>query len=88
MHHFDYRDGVLHAEDVAIPAEVVEDDHVGVPAMLVALGLAKSNGNAKDLLKQGAVSLDGEKVTEARVPRESLVGKTLKVGKHQFRKLT
>jgi tyrosyl-tRNA synthetase len=75
------------AEEVSIPAEALEDGQVSVPTMLVALGLAASNGKAKDLLKAGAVSLDGEKLTEARVAADALVGKTLKVGKHQFRKL-
>lgn len=75
------------AEEVSIPAEAVEDGQVSIPTMLVALGLAASNGKAKDLLKAGAVSLDGEKLQEARVTAESLLGKTLKVGKHQFRKL-
>lgn len=76
------------AEEAAIPSEVVEDGQVNVPLMLVALGLAKSNSNAKDLMKAGAVSIDGEKLQEARVSSETLTGKTLKVGKHQFRKLT
>lgn len=75
------------AEEVSIPAEALEDGQVSIPTMLVALGLAASNGKAKDLLKAGAVSLDGEKLTEARVAADTLVGKTLKVGKHQFRKL-
>lgn len=75
------------AEEVAIPADAVEDGQVNLPLMLVSLGLAKSNGNAKDLMKAGAVSVDGEKLQDARVAVEALTGKTLKVGKHQFRKL-
>jgi len=60
---------------------------VSIPALVVALGLAKSNGAVKDLVKAGAIALDGEKVTELRLAHADLVGKTMKVGKHEFRKL-
>ena len=52
--------------------------------------MAKSNGAARDLMKAGAVSLDAEKVTDpsARLTRAELAGKLLRVGKHQFKKLT
>ncbi len=60
---------------------------VSVPAIIFGLGLAKSNGAAKDLISAGAVALDGEKVGELRLPIDDVRGKTLRVGKHQFRKL-
>lgn len=84
---FSKRQQPVEAEEVAIPEESIEDGQVGVPGMLVALGMAKSNGAAKDLLKAGAVSLEGEKLTELRVPADQLRGKVLKVGKHQFKRL-
>jgi tyrosyl-tRNA synthetase len=84
---FSKREQPVEAEEATIPEESVEDGTVKLPLLLVALGLAKSNGAAKELLKSGAVSLDGEKLTEAILPLATLHGKTLKVGKHQFRKL-
>ncbi len=75
------------AEEAVILPEWVEDGFVSIPALVVALGLAKSNGAVKDLVKAGAISLDGEKVTELRLAHADLVGKTMKVGKHEFRKL-
>lgn len=75
------------AEEVTIPAEALDGDQVNLPGLLVALGLAKSNSNAKDLMKAGAVSADGEKLTDPRIGTDALIGKTLKVGKHQFRKV-
>ncbi|HEY0866157.1 MAG TPA: tyrosine--tRNA ligase [Fimbriimonas sp.] len=77
----------VEAEEAAIPAEAIEEGMVNVPAMVVALGLAKSNGAAKDLLKSGAVALDGEKVSDFRLSLDAARGKVLRVGKHQFRKL-
>jgi tyrosyl-tRNA synthetase len=50
-------------------------------------GLSVSNSKAKDLIIAGAVSIDGKKITDFNVPFDQLVGKILKVGKHQFRKL-
>lgn len=84
---FSQRKQPVDAEEVAIPEEVIEGGEVLVPQMLVALGLAKSNGNAKDMMKAGAVSLDGEKLQDNRAKVDALRGKTLKFGKHQFRKL-
>jgi tyrosyl-tRNA synthetase len=58
--------------------------------MISAMGLAKSNGEARRLIQAGAVSLEGEKVDDpfASMPVKDLRGKVLRVGKHQFRKLT
>ncbi len=85
---FSKRSAVTEAEEVAIPAEL--GDPVGLVGLVVALGLAKSNGSAKDLVKAGAVSLGEDKVTDlgARFEREALVGQVLRVGKHQFRRLS
>lgn len=84
---FSKRQQPVEAEEVAVPAESVSEGFVSVPALVVALGLAKSNGAVKDLVKAGAISLEGEKVTELRLPLDDVQGKVLKVGKHQFRKL-
>jgi tyrosyl-tRNA synthetase len=84
---FSKRSVPVEAEEVALPASAVEEGFVSIPALAVALGLAKSNGAVKDLVKAGAVALDGEKVTELRVPESDVSGKVLRVGKHQFRKI-
>ncbi|CAN5376987.1 tyrosine--tRNA ligase [soil metagenome] len=82
---FSKRQQPVEAEEVSLPDGLEEGGFVSVPALIVALGLAKSNGDAKKLVAAGAVSLDGEKVSDLRVatPR----GKVLKVGKHQFRRI-
>ena len=84
---FSKRQQPVDAEEAPIPAEALSDGFVNVPALVTALGFAKSNGAAKDLIKAGAVSLDGEKVSELRLAAESVEGKTLRVGKHHFRRL-
>jgi len=79
------------------PSEVEEcrlaerwQDEVPIAQLIAELGMAKSNGAARDLIKQGGVSLDGVKLQDpfSKVPLAELVGKLLKVGKHQFRRLT
>jgi tyrosyl-tRNA synthetase len=84
---FSQRKVVIEAEDAAIPESVVFDGMVSIPSLVVALGLGTSNGKVKDLISAGAIALDGEKVTALSMPHGELVGKILKVGKHQFRKL-
>lgn len=77
------------AEIAPIPSDLDGQDGVPIAALIAALGLAKSNGQARQLMQAGAVSLDSEKLTlpAAKMPRVELVGKVLRVGKHQFRKL-
>jgi tyrosyl-tRNA synthetase len=84
---FSQRKQPVEAEEAEIPAEL--GDPVPLAALIATLGMAKSNGAAKDLIKAGAVSLDGGKVTDPtiRIAVVDLRGKLLKVGKHQFRKL-
>lgn len=84
---FSQRKVVTEADDAVIPESVIFDGMVSIPSLVVALGLAASNGKVKDLIGAGALALDGEKVTSLSVPHVDLLGKILKVGKHQFRKL-
>jgi tyrosyl-tRNA synthetase len=85
---FSKRQQPVDAEEAKVPAEAYQEDKVSLPALMTALGLTESNGEAKRLIKAGAVSLDGNKVAglEPAAPEE-IDNKVLKVGKHQFRKL-
>ena len=87
METFSKRQQPVDAPDAIIPSEL--EDPIPVANLIGALGLAKSNGNARDLMKQGAVSLDDAKLDDpfAKLPRGDLAGKVLRVGRHQFRRL-
>jgi tyrosyl-tRNA synthetase len=52
--------------DEPVPAEV------SLPALLTKSGLTKSNGEARRLIAQGGVRIDGTVVTSERIARESL----------------
>jgi tyrosyl-tRNA synthetase len=70
--------------DVALPA----GDPVHLPALLVdGLGVA-SNSEARRLIQQGAVKVNGEPAASVDVGREALTGALLQVGKRRFARLT
>ena len=75
-------------EGAAIPATL--GDPAPLAMLIAELGMAKSNSAARELIKAGAVSLDAERITDpmARIFVADLTGKVLRVGKHQFRKLS
>jgi tyrosyl-tRNA synthetase len=70
-------------ETVALP----EGDPVHLPALLVESFGVASTSEARRLIAQGGVKLDGEAVTELDLPREALVGNVLQVGKRRFGRL-
>ena len=68
--------------DAALPA----GDPVHLPALLAsAFGLSTSE--ARRLIGQGGVKLNGASVTELDVPRAELAGATLQAGKRRFARL-
>jgi tyrosyl-tRNA synthetase len=68
-----------------VPAAPLPDgDPLHLPALLVGeLGLA-STSEARRLISQGGVRLDGEVVTDLDVPRSRLEGALLQAGKRRF----
>jgi len=75
--------------EVAIPPEALESGTVWLPRLLVALGRAASNGEARRLIEQGGVRLDGEVVDDParELPPEDLRGRVLQVGRRWFARL-
>ena len=79
--------------DGGLPEEMAEHTFdAGEPLWIVKVirdcGFASSNGEARRFVAQGAVSLDGEKITnaEASVPDDG-VERVLRVGKRRFAKV-
>ncbi len=64
------------------------DEPLWIVKVVRDCGLSSSNGEARRLLAQGAVSLDGEKITDAdaTVPNDG-AERILKVGKRRFAKV-
>jgi len=61
------------------------DGAVNVGRLLTEIGLAKSRSEADRLIDQGAVSIDGEKITSNIAPIRS--GSIIKVGRRRFAKV-
>ena len=59
---------------------------VGVCKLMVEVGLATSNGEARRLIEGRAVEIDGEKITDAQAKLELTVGQNfvMKAGKKKF----
>ena len=75
----------------ALPDEVphvkVPAEEVGLLTLMVKAELAKSNGEARRLVKQGAVRINDERVSDERttiIPKEGMV---LRSGKRGFAKI-
>jgi tyrosyl-tRNA synthetase len=68
-----------------IPSECVADGGiVWLPRLLHLLGLAKSNGEARRLINQGGVRLDGSPVEGEEWAADALEGRVLQVGRRNF----
>jgi tyrosyl-tRNA synthetase len=75
--------------EVAVPAEATDGERVYLPRLLVAVGLAESNSDARRLIEQGGVRLDGRPLTD---PNEELragdlADRVLQVGRRRFIRL-
>ena len=80
-----------HRPSTALDATLVKDGAVGLLAAMVAAGLCGSNREARQLVQQGGVLVDGEKVTD---PKSVLTvdalnkGVVIKKGKKVYHKVT
>lgn len=75
-----------------IPDDVPElvlpsDPVVSLPSLMRNAGLASSGGEARRLIQQGAVKVDGDKISDLDVDRAGLAGRVLQVGRRRFVKL-
>jgi len=74
-------------EEMPIPEDAVRDGMVYLPKLLAGLGLASSNSEARRLLEQGGVRLDGESLAGEEARPEVLQGHVLQVGRRRFVRL-
>ena len=64
------------------------DGSLGIAYILKGSGMTSSTGEAIRMVKQGAVKIDGEKVTDTRMAIENNTTKVYQVGKRKFAKVT
>ena len=75
--------------DVEVPADSAKDGKVWVCKLLTVAGMAKSNGDARRLVEQGGVSVNGAKIADpnAELPLDSLDNAVLRVGARRYVRL-
>ena len=75
--------------EVPIPAETIRDGAVWLPRLLAVTGLASSNADARRLIEQGGVRLDGQPVSDpdAEFSPSDLEGRVVQVGRRRFLRL-
>ena len=77
-----------HQPPEAVPEALLpEGDPVHLPALLVEHLGVPSTSEARRLIAQGGVKIDGRPVTELDVPRTDLAGALIQAGKRRFMRL-
>ena len=75
--------------EFVIDKEDISDGSVWIVSILVKSGLAESNSQARQLISQGAVKIDGNRIEDVEImlPVDDINGKVIKKGKRFFRKI-
>ena len=73
--------------EVAIPVAELEDGSLWIVRLVALAEFAKSNSEARRLVRQGAVSIDDEKVKDMDARVTVSGGEVLRVGKRRFARL-
>jgi tyrosyl-tRNA synthetase len=74
-------------EEYKIEPEKLKDGKIWIVNLLTSVGFASSNSEARRLIRQGAVSIDGEKVTDENLELEVKEEFILRVGRYRFKKI-
>ena len=77
----------LSGKDLGSPGEPSVAGKIGIARVIVLAGFAPSRSEARRLVKQGAVELDREKVSDPMAEVEVHPGSILKVGKRRIGKI-
>ena len=75
------------APEAVIPADAFKDGRIWALKLLTISGAAPSRGEADRLLKQGAVEVDGVRITDPKADLAIADGAVLKVGKRRYIRL-
>ena len=70
-----------------MPDIAVASSPIGIIELITSAGFAKSNGEARRLVKQNAVNIGDVKVTDTEAKIAVSDGQVLKVGKRRFGKI-
>ena len=69
---------------VTVPPADLKDGRSGIVALLVHANLASSNSEARRLVQQGAVEIDGQRINDPKAEVEVHKGAVIRCGKRGF----
>ncbi len=75
-------------EDIKAIDVEIDDESIWLPALLAKLDMVSSNSEGRRLVKQGAVSIDGEKIADDKFQVAAGSEYLIKAGKRKFAKAT
>jgi tyrosyl-tRNA synthetase len=73
--------------EVFLEPDDLEGGRIWIVKLLVLAGLVESNSEAKRLISQGGVSVDGRRITDIDTDLEVVDGMVLRVGKRRFARI-
>ena len=85
---FRQRETPAEIKEFKIPRPLIKEGKVWIVALLVESGLIPSKAQARRLITQGAVDLDGKRLTDPEATLAIQPGAVLRCGKRNFLKLT
>ncbi len=88
LQQFELKFSKKNLDDVELEEFTVAENPIWIGKLLQDAGAVKSGGDARRLVQQGGVKLDGEKFTDPKGNLEVRDGMILQAGKKFFRKLT
>jgi tyrosyl-tRNA synthetase len=74
-------------EDIEVVRVKNEKDDLWLPQLLAGIGMVSSTSEGKRMISQGAVSLDGSKVSSEDLSLAGVAELIIKVGKRKFKKV-
>lgn len=82
-----FQKGAMPEDMPEVNLQCDESAELGIAALLNAAGLVSSNGEGFRMIKQGAVKIDGEKVSDKELRLSSGFSGVVQVGKRKFVKI-
>lgn len=73
--------------ELKLNSEDIQDGKIWIIKLLTAAGMAPSNSEARRLVQQGAVTLDGQKISDPSANIEIKDGQILKAGKLKYARI-
>ncbi|MBM4042209.1 MAG: tyrosine--tRNA ligase [Planctomycetes bacterium] len=84
-----FRDHALPDDIITVRVDpaIIEPTGVWIVRLIVSVGMASSTSDARRLIAQGGVTLDGTRITDVDARLKLSGGETLRVGKRRFARL-